>query len=322
MSEIRSTLDQVQRRVSMPEPAMERLLRRRERKKRNERIAAAAMGLAVAAAGVVGAFVTLRVTGGTKPASEAGTAAAAEGGGFVLPTVAIWTAVVVLGLSVLAAVRLRRRLRHVGVEAELGGREPGGAAAPVRRPAAVPGIAPSKGGQMDSRSKTPVGIPQTEMPEIRLDDGKRRRTNRWLVAAVVVLAGAVLALGSLALVDLTGDEGAAAVPTPDPRTATVDALAAAWSGTDSSALEEVYAEDAVFTTTEGAVYEGRSAIFGLKESMGDFQVARVSTVVGQRKYAAAVMRLENAYGHAYLLTVWKFNADGMIVSQQDFYGGS
>ena len=73
--------------------------------------------------------------------------------------------------------------------------------------------------------------------------------------------------------------------------------------------------------TEDGVYEGREAIVGLMEST-DLQIARVSGVIGQRKYAAAVMRLENAYGHAYVLTLWKFNTDGKIVSQQNFYGGS
>jgi len=71
-------------RFDMPEPAMDRLLRRRERRERNERIAATVLGLGVAVAGVAGAVVTLRVAGGTTPASEGGAAAAAEGGGFVL----------------------------------------------------------------------------------------------------------------------------------------------------------------------------------------------------------------------------------------------
>ncbi len=322
MSEIKTALERLDRRVTMPEPAMERLLRRRERRQRNERIAAAAVGLGVFAAGLVGAVLTLRVAGGTEPASGGGHPAAAEGGGLLLPTVAIWTAIVVLALTVLAAVRLRTRSvdQHADVEPE--GRGPGRAAASARRPAAEPGAAPWRGGtEMDSKTKMQVGISQAEMPPIRFDEGKIRRTNRWLIGAVVVLAAVLVAVGTWAIVDRSSAPEAAPAPTPDPRTAVIDALSAAWSGADSGAVAGFYADNAVFTTESGAVYEGRDAIVGLKDSSG-LQVARVSGVIGQRRYAAAVTRVENAYGHAYVLTVWKFNAEGKILSQQLFYGGS
>jgi len=319
MTEIKEALERIERRVAMPEPAMEHLLRRRERKQRNERIAAAAVGLGVTALGVVGAVLTLRAAGGTTPASGGrGAAGAAEGGGFVLPTVAIWTAIVVLGLTAFAVVRLRA---HLNVDVEREGREPGGAAASARRQAAAPGDAPWKGGsEMDSKPKTDVGIPGVEMPEIRFDDGKLRRTNRWLVGAVVVLAVALVAVGTWAIVHRSGEGQTAAGPTADPRTEVIDAVSAAWNGADSSAMEDLYAENAVLTT-KGGVYEGRDTIIGLKESAA-LQLTRVSGVIGQRKYVAAVMRLENINGHAYVLTLWKFNADGKIVSQQGFYGGS
>jgi len=256
-------------RFDMPEPAMDRLLRRRERRERNERIAATVLGLGVAVAGVAGAVVTLRVAGGTTPASEGGAAAAAEGGGFVLPTVAIWTAIVVLGLTVLAAVRLRARGEHVDVGQE--GRGPGGAAAPARRPAAVPATAPRKGGvEMDSKPKTDVGIPRTEMPTIRFDEGRLRRTNRWLVAGVVLLAAAVVALGAL-LIAQAGDETTPVterttaltveVPAPNEVVEAVDASASALNAGDSAALAATLAEDAVVTdTVAGREFEGTEAI--------------------------------------------------------------
>jgi hypothetical protein len=292
MSEIRSTLERIERRVSMPEPAMERLLGRHERRERNARIAAAVVGLGVAAAGVVGAYVTLRVTGGTHPPS-AGTGAAAAGGraGFVIPTVVIWTAIVVIGLTVLAAVRRRARLKDVDVDVEQEGRGPGGAAASARRPAAGPATAPRKGGSdMDSKPKTGVGIPQAEMPQIRFDDGKLRRTNRWLIGAVVVLALAVVALG-VALIASSGEE----TTTPTPGLAAqatvrlVDDLIAASNKGDAGAVAALFLPDAVMYGFDAGgpgpftVFEGRSEIRGFQQQIFDavpnLVVERVSPVI-------------------------------------------
>lgn len=214
MSDLKETLERIERRVAMPEPALDRMLRRREHRERRERIAAAAVGLGVAAAGILGAIVTLRVAGGTSPTSGGGQRhAAAEGGGFVLPTVAIWTALVVLGLTGFAVLRLRARFADIDTDMEREGREPGGAAASARTAAATAGGAPGKGGSdMDSKQRGEVvGLSRAEMPEIRLADGKLRRTNRWLVGAVIVLALAVMALGG-ALIVTSAEEAAPAPP--------------------------------------------------------------------------------------------------------------
>lgn len=288
MTDLRTTLEGIERRVSMPEPAMDRLLRRRERRQRNERIAAAAVGLGVAVAGIAGALVTLRVTGGTRPAAEGGQIAHAfEGEGFVLPTVVIWTAVVVLGLTVFAAVRLRRRLVH-DVDAEPEGREgrgPGRAAAPARRPAAEPGTARRKGGsEMESKPKADVvGIPGTEMPGIRFDDGRLRRTNRWLVAAVVVLALAVVALGA-ALIAQAGEEAPAPSEPLGPASTEVvralEANMAAMNAGDAAALAADYADNAVVTDTIAGEFRGVDEIVDFYiEPTGHWQLERVSEVV-------------------------------------------
>lgn len=264
MGETQRMLERAGERFEMPEPAMDRLVRRRELRERSERIAAAVVGLGVAAAGIVGAVVTLRVAGGASPASGgAGTAAATEGGGFVLSTVAIWTAIVVLGLTVLAAVRLRARGVHVDVGQE--GRGPGRAAASARRPAAVRGAAPRKGGvEMDSKPKTDVGIPQAEMPAILFDEGRVRRTNRWLIGAVVVLALAVVALG-VALIASSGEETPAA-PTPEGLASpdvvrVVDGIVTAMNAHDEQAFGALYAANAI-VDDGGTIYEGRDAIVG------------------------------------------------------------
>ena len=46
------TLDRIARRIPIPEPAYERMLRRRDRKRRNQRMAAGVVGIAVFVAAV------------------------------------------------------------------------------------------------------------------------------------------------------------------------------------------------------------------------------------------------------------------------------
>ena len=315
-------------RFDMPEPAMDRLLRRRERRQRNERIAAAAVGLGVAAAGVVGAVVTLRVATGARPASEGGAAAPAESGGFVLSTVAVWTGIVVLGLVVLTAVRLRAR----GVDVRQEGRGPGGVAASARRPAAVPGTAPRKGGtEMDSRPKTEVSrIPSAEMPEIRFDDGKLRRTNKWLVAAVVLLAAAVVTLGAM-LMASSGEEatqtGGTAVPASSNEWAvTIDELLATLSSGDVDTASQLYAEDAIMITSDEPgttpyVDEGRDEIrdrlgSATDAAYGDWTLERASDVIGQGQLAGYLELYHGGlWNGMYGVTVFAFNEDGEIISQ-------
>lgn len=213
MSDIRQLLQRIEGRVSMPEPAISRLIRRRERRQRTERIVAASVGLGVAVAGVVGAVATLRIAGRSAPASGGAATASTEGGGLVLPTIAIWTAIVVLGLTVFAAVRLRARFAGSNGDTEDGWTERDDAAAPARRRAGDPAEDRTRGAsEMDSKPKTEVvGLAGAEVPAIRFDDGKLRRTNRWLVGAVVVLALAVVALGA-GLIAASGEEATPAPP--------------------------------------------------------------------------------------------------------------
>jgi len=287
MGELGPILERIERRVSMPEPAMERMLRRRERRERNERVAAAVMGLGIAAAGIAGAVVTLRVTTGTRPASEGGGAAAGAGGGFVLPTVAIWAAVVALGLTALAVGRLRARGERVDVGQE--GRGPGGAAASARRRAAVPGTAPRKGGsEMDSQRKTET-VPQVEMPEIRLDEARPRGTNPW-VAVVVVLLAAAVAIAAAMLArsgqeTTRGGAGDTTMPSASwlasPEVANaVEANAAALNAHDEATLAALFADAAVVTDTiAGIETTGPDAIAAFYAENGP-SIEITSAVVG------------------------------------------
>ena len=125
---------------------------------------------------------------------------------------------------------------------------------------------------MDSRSKTEVvGLPHAEVPEIRFGDGKLRRTNRWLIGAVVVLAVAVVALGVALTVQMRSKETAPPPPTPvqlEPEGLADQAVASTvedWftalnAGEPMGAL---YAKDAVLELrdlTPAQVLRGREAI--------------------------------------------------------------
>jgi hypothetical protein len=81
MSDLRDDLERAARLVTPPEPAFDRLMRRRERKARNERLAAATLGLTVAGAAL---GVTLVALGGSArnatPASGARVPAGLEMG--------------------------------------------------------------------------------------------------------------------------------------------------------------------------------------------------------------------------------------------------
>jgi hypothetical protein len=212
MSDAQRMLERAGDRFEMPEPAMDRLLRRRERRQRNERIAAAAVGLGVAGAGIVGVVVTLRVAAPTGPAAGAEPTAAADGGGLVLPTIAVWIAIVALGLTAFAAVRLRARFAGLDDDVEHEPTERDGAVAPARRRTAEPGSPRRTGGtDMDSKPKVDVvGLAGAEVPATAFGDGRLRRTNRWLIGAVVVLAVALVAVGTWAIVDRSSAEE----PTP------------------------------------------------------------------------------------------------------------
>lgn len=68
MSEFRDLLEQERRRHTMSHGSFEDLYRRRDRKRRNRRIAAGLVALVIAAVGVGGGLYAFRPTGSTKPA--------------------------------------------------------------------------------------------------------------------------------------------------------------------------------------------------------------------------------------------------------------
>jgi hypothetical protein len=208
MSEYRSTLERIGRRVPMPEPAIARLLRRRERRLRVQRIATVAGALTIAVVGIGSAFLALRESRRTGPAGGASAPPSPSGdgiAGFVLPTLAVWVGIAVLGLTLLAIARLRAR---PGGPTEQRPRihtrpEPGHGPATAERGG-------DEGGATDMDSKARLGSAGgVRLPEIRMDDGKVRRTNRWLTIVVIVLAAGLVALGTFVLVDRSGERAQA-----------------------------------------------------------------------------------------------------------------
>lgn len=86
----------------------------------------------------------------------------------------------------------------------------------------------------------PVGRP-SQTPTAPTEHG---HLVRWLVAAVVLLAAGLVALGAWVAVDRLGT-------TESDAQALVDDLAAAWSSHDSEAVQAVYAPDAVWSSGAG-----------------------------------------------------------------------
>jgi len=135
---------------------------------------------------------------------------------------------------------------------------------------------------MDSKPKTVIGIPQAEMPTITFDEGRVRRTNRWLVAAVVALALLVVALG-VAFIAASGEETAppseVASPAPTKIVQAIDAHVEAWNAGDTGAYAATLAEDAVFG---GGALVGADQIvasFEQRPNPNDYRLERTSEVV-------------------------------------------
>jgi hypothetical protein len=80
---------------------------------------------------------------------------------------------------------------------------------------------------MDSKPTSGGGVPRGAMPGIRSDDARLRRTNRWLIGTVIVLAMALVAVGTWAISDRPGGGETAPTPVPD---LTVGDLQGTWMG--------------------------------------------------------------------------------------------
>lgn len=294
MVEYRTVLERIEHRVRMPEPAFERLLRRRDRRARNQRIAAGVVGSGVAVAGIALAILALRgrdvtvPTAGPTPSPSSGDGLV----GIVLPAIAVWVAFAVLGLVTVAMVRLRRvttrPARH---------RTPGAPPAPGHGPEALARSADTEGGTMDSKEQIETRIPQLQAPRVGVD-GRASRLNRWLVGAVGLLLVGIVVLGT-ALIVQANDEP---VPAPEPMglattevVQLLDAQRAALNATPPSeaAFLATFTPGAVITDTIADVETEATSYF---EALGPapttgLGLVQTSEVIQNEQYAAVSFRL-------------------------------
>ena len=141
---------------------------------------------------------------------------------------------------------------------------------------------------------------------------RRPHVNAWLVA-VVVLAAALVALGTWVIVDrYTG-------PSHD-ATTLVDDLSAAWSTGDVDALGSLYTSDAV------AIFGNEETVSGLKAITDGvptvvaegLTVERVAPVTVEGDFASTFVRYTTNSGQeGTLLAVFQLQ-DGKIVRHWDF----
>lgn len=166
-----------------------------------------------------------------------------------------------------------------------------------------------RGSLMDSRSKPDLGVPQGEMPTIRLKDQRVRRANRGLVLAVVALAAAAVVLAAWIFVDRSGTSGApseAAPPSrsaapataPSDRAARIEGMISALNAGDLFTVSRSYAKDAVLTYLGGHVV-GRDAItqYNVKAILGnDMTLELVDPTIGYDDQVATFIRAEDPSG--------------------------
>ncbi|HEX9122955.1 MAG TPA: nuclear transport factor 2 family protein [Actinomycetota bacterium] len=314
-------LERAGRRFDMPEPAMDRLVRRRERKLRTQRIATIVASLVIAAVGIGSALLALREQGATQPAGGVSAPTTPGDGvaGVVLPTLAIGAGIVLLGVSALVIVRLRGRSALAAHGAI------GAGTAPAHGPAAEPRTAPSEGGtEMDSKARQEIRIPSMQLPEVRPEKAGRPRLFRWLPFAGLVVAVGLVVMG----VSLFAPSEPARLPTPVPLNAeaAIDELLATISSHDMQAAADLYAEDATMVTTDGSIPEvvqGRDTIRGALTSMnvsGDWTLERASDVIGRGRLAGYLelyhgTNWESTYG----VTAFLFDEEGRIAGQATLY---
>ncbi len=317
MSEYRPSLERIRLRVPMPEPAMERMLRRRDRTRRNQRIATVLTALVIAVAGIGGAILALRERTGTKPASGPSSSPVASGGGgwvgIAVPTVAIWLALALLGLVIFAIVRLPRLATARRPRPGRGGTPTGAPEAPGHGPGAEPRAALNeRRNEMDSKEKTGFGVPQVTVPPAARDELRTARVNRWLVGAVIVLAAGVIALG----VALIAQSGNAATPSKiglaDAATVKmIDAFNKAAS-TDGQRLASFFTPNGVMDEVNiDEVTTGRAAIARHMQGYIDtgFQVEGFGPVIQSGSYVA---QATTASGSTSVIAIYELTSDGEI----------
>lgn len=177
---------------------------------------------------------------------------------------------------------------------------------------------------MDSRTKSDTSLREIGIAETRLGVPTVERVNRWLVSAVVLLAVALVVVGTWAIVDRSGEE-APTVQTPtqigvaDPATVqTLDALSAAATGEKFASF---FTEDGVLVvrTDESETIEGRAAIASAMQGSFDagWYTDRLGSVAQWGNFAAhAIAGPTEVSPHGkrdfHGMVIYEFGPDGKI----------
>jgi len=277
-------LERTGERFDMPEPAVERLVRRRDRRLRNRRLATAALALGVSVLGIGVAIEALRTRGSVVPGSRFAPEPIDPGGGwasFLLPSVAIWAAIGALALAILAVGRFHARPVTPPRPTEAAPR----ANVETRTTPAVPPPVREKG---NARKEVAMGTHVESFPA--------RHTARNVWVTIGVLALLALAIGTgVAIGRATVEEPA---PPPEPLglastevVQAVDTNIAALNAADDAAVAATYAEGAVFTDTIAGIEtvgaDEIAAVYLEDMSPGDWDLQRASEVVQIGNTAAA-----------------------------------
>lgn len=166
---------------------------------------------------------------------------------------------------------------------------------------------------MGSSPKPGVGTPQVQMPEIRLEEEKARRTNRGLVVTVIVLAVAVVGLG-VALIAAT-QEGEGGGPSGGSEWL-IDEFTSALNRSDGAAAAAVFTEDGIMRLADGTVYEGRSEIEAYVDGLPPMDYAQVGELTGDASRVTGTFSFSSDQGSGTVTRGFTF-VSGDIASVTD-----
>jgi hypothetical protein len=300
-------LERAGERFDMPEPAVDRLIRRRDRKARNRRLATVAVAASISMVGIGVAVEALRTSGTTLPGAGGSSGAAdtaAEGWTtFVLPSVAIWAAIAALGFALLALGHMASR---PSPPRGTGERPPTGATATRTMP---PATAPAarKG---NARREVVMGTHVESFP------ARHTARNVWVtVGALVLLALAIIT--GIAIGRATVDEPAAPLGlAPAASVQVIDANIVAMNQADRDAFAATFAPEAVFVDhVAGDVYVGSdeitAAVLPDIVKPGDWEMRRTTEVIQMGDLLANGFTSTQASG----ISVWAIDDRGLITHE-------
>lgn len=169
---------------------------------------------------------------------------------------------------------------------------------------------------MESKPRSDVGVPQAEMPEIRLGEEKVRRTSRGLIVAVVVLSVAVVGLGALLFASTREDEGGVIAGSSE---WLIDEYTAALNRSDGLAAAAVFTEGGTVRLADGTVHEGKSEIEAHVDALPPMNYAQIGDLTGDEERVTGTFSYSSDQGSGTVTRVFVF-AGRDVVSVTDSGG--